>query len=174
MTYGAVADASVEENLISDRFQKKEYNRGLLFNLKKLAELSDRLIRQYLIKCDDRDQNVGMLSGGNIQKVVVAREFSSSPRLIVANQPTRGIDVGASEFIRKKLVELRDQGTAILLISADLNEILEVSDSIIVMNSGEIAAYFPDHRDVTEEELGKYMLGVQKMTAEEVGRVAYE
>lgn len=174
MTYGAVADASVEENLISDRFQKKEYNRGLLFNLKKLAELSDRLIRQYLIKCDDRDQNVGMLSGGNIQKVVVAREFSSSPRLIVANQPTRGIDVGASEFIRKKLVELRDNGAAILLISADLNEILEVSDSIIVMNSGEIAAYFPDHRDVTEEELGKYMLGVQKMTAEEVGRVAYE
>lgn len=174
MTYGAVADATVEENLISDRFQKKEFNKGFLFNRRKLAALSDRLIRQYLIKCDDRDQNIGMLSGGNIQKVVVAREFSSNPKLIVANQPTRGIDVGASEFIRKKLVELRDAGAAVLLISADLNEILEVSDSIIVMNSGEVAAYLPDSKSVTEEELGEYMLGVKRMDEKEIRRVAYE
>jgi ABC-type uncharacterized transport system ATPase subunit len=174
MTFGAVADASVEENLISDRFQEKEYNKGFLFDHKKIAELSDKLIRQYLIKCDDRDQEVGMLSGGNIQKVVVAREFSSSPKLIIANQPTRGIDVGASEFIRNKLVELRDEGMAVLLISADLNEILEVSDSIIVMNNGEIVAYLPDNKAVTENELGEYMLGVKKMPEEEVRRVAYE
>lgn len=145
-----------------------------MFNRRKLAALSDRLIRQYLIKCDDRDQNIGMLSGGNIQKVVVAREFSSNPKLIVANQPTRGIDVGASEFIRKKLVELRDAGAAVLLISADLNEILEVSDSIIVMNSGEVAAYLPDSKSVTEEELGEYMLGVKRMDEKEIRRVAYE
>ena len=115
-----------------------------------------------------------MLSGGNIQKVVVARDFSSSPKLIIANQPTRGIDVGASEFIRNKLVELRDEGMAVLLISADLNEILEVSDSIIVMNNGEIVAYLPDNKAVTENELGEYMLGVKKMPEEEVRRVAYE
>ena len=151
-----------------------EYNKGFLFDHKKIAELSDKLIRQYLIKCDDRDQEVGMLSGGNIQKVVVAREFSSSPKLIIANQPTRGIGVGASEFIRNKLVELRDEGMAVLLISADLNEILEVSDSIIVMNNGEIVAYLPDNKAVTENELGEYMLGVKKMPEEEVRRVAYE
>lgn len=174
MTYGAVANASVEENLISDRFQEKEYNKGFLFDHKKIANLSDTLIKEYLIKCDDRDQEVGMLSGGNIQKVVVAREFSSSPKLIIASQPTRGIDVGASEFIRNKLIELRDKGMAVLLISADLNEILEVSDSIIVMNNGEIAAYLPDNRSVTENELGEYMLGVRKMSSEEVRRAAYE
>ncbi len=174
MTYGAVADASVEENLISDRFEKPEYNRGLLMDEKKLGPLCDELIDQYLIKCDDRDQNVGMLSGGNIQKVVVAREFSSNPTLIIANQPTRGIDVGASEFIRKKLVELRTKGAAVLLISADLNEVLEVSDSIIVMSGGEIAAYLPDSKKVTEDELGEYMLGVKKMSEEEIRRVAYE
>ncbi|MBS6396852.1 MAG: ABC transporter ATP-binding protein [Clostridiales bacterium] len=174
MTYGAVADASVKENLISDRYQNKEFNKGLLFHHKKIAEMCDQLIKQYLIKCDDREQMVGMLSGGNIQKVVVAREFSSSPKLIIANQPTRGIDVGASEFIRNTLVKLRNEGVAVLLISADLNEILEVSDSIIVMNNGEITAYLPDNRKVTEDELGEYMLGVKRMTAEEIGRVAYE
>ncbi|MEY8339196.1 ABC transporter ATP-binding protein [Lachnospiraceae bacterium 62-35] len=174
MTYGAVANASVEENLISDRFQRPEFNKNLLLDGKKLESLSNELISQYLIKCDDKDQQVGMLSGGNIQKVVVAREFSSNPALIVANQPTRGIDVGASEFIRKKLVALREEGAAVLLISADLNEVLEVSDSIIVMHSGEIAAYLPDSKTVTEDELGEYMLGVKKMSEEEIRRVAYE
>lgn len=174
MTYGAVADASVEENLISDRYQRPEYNKGLLFNQKYLEESCNDLIRQYLVKCDDKDQEVGMLSGGNIQKVVVAREFSSEPKLIIANQPTRGIDVGATEFIRNKLVELRTKGAAVLLISADLNEVLEVSDSIIVMNGGEIVAYLADNKKVTEEELGEYMLGVKRMTPDEIGRVIYE
>ncbi len=115
-----------------------------------------------------------MLSGGNIQKVVVAREFSNTPHLIVANQPTRGIDVGATEFIRNKLVELRDQGAAVLLITSDLNEVLEVSDSIIVMNNGEISAYIEDASTLEEYELGEYMLGVKKQNAEEIARVKHE
>ncbi len=172
MTYGAVADASIMENIISDRFQKRESNKTLLLDHRRLAEMCNQLIRDYLIKCDDYTQPVGMLSGGNIQKVVAAREFSSDPKLIVANQPTRGIDVGASEFIRKKLVELRDNGVAVLLISADLNEILEVSDSIIVMSGGRIVAYMPDAKDMTEEELGEYMLGIRTMDPEAIGEVA--
>ena len=174
MTYGAVGDGSIMENLISDRYQNDEFNKGGLFNIKRIGEFSNELIEKYLVKCDDYNQPIKMLSGGNIQKVVVAREFSSEPKIIIANQPTRGIDIGACDFIRRKLVELRDEGRAIILISADLNEVLEVSDSIIVMNEGKIAAYFEDNRTVTEEELGEYMLGIKEMSDEEVHRCFYE
>lgn len=174
MTYGAVGNASILENIISDRFHKREFNRFGLIDSNKTQKLSNKLIKDYQIKCDDYSQPVRMLSGGNIQKVVAAREFSSSPELIIANQPTRGIDVGASEFVRKKLIQLRDEGAAILLISADLNEILEVSDGIIVMCGGEIVAYFEDSSVVTEEELGEYMLGLKRMEEHEIRRVAYE
>ena len=128
---------------------------------KKIFEEVDRLINDYLVKCDGREQTVRMLSGGNIQKVVVARECSSQPDIIVVNQPTRGIDVGAIEFVRKHLVELRDMGAALLLISADLNEILELSDRLLVLCEGEIVAYFSKSSEVSEQELGEYMLGLK-------------
>jgi simple sugar transport system ATP-binding protein len=83
-----------------------------------------------------------MLSGGNMQKVVVAREFSSHPKLLIANQPTQGVDVGAAEFIHRKLLQLRDNRAAILLVSADLDEIISLSDSILVFYNGEIVAHF--------------------------------
>ena len=102
-----------------------------------------------------------------MQKVVVAREFSSNPELLIANQPTRGIDVGANEFIWKKIVEQRDAGKGILLISADLNEVMELSDSIVVMCDGEVAAYFENSKDITEYDLGLYMLGIKKQTEQE-------
>ena len=108
----------------------------------------------------------------NRRKVVTAREFTTGASLIVANQPTRGIDIGASDCIRRRLVDLRTAGAGVLLISADLNEVLEVSDSLIVMHNGRIAAYFPDASKVTEEELGEYMLGVKTMSPEEVKEVA--
>lgn len=174
MTYGVAANASVWENVLSDRYDHKEYQTGILLNVKKVKEDAKDWVKDYLIKCNSADEHVRMLSGGNMQKVVVAREFSNHPKLIVANQPTRGIDVGATEFIRRKLVDLRDEGTAVLLISADLNEVLELSDSLMVMCNGEIAGYFPDASVVTDEILGEYMLGVKKMSEEEVRMVAYE
>ncbi|MCR4430950.1 MAG: ABC transporter ATP-binding protein [Tepidanaerobacteraceae bacterium] len=173
MTYGVAGPASIGENLISDRFYKKEFNTGLFLNLKKLNELTARLAKEYTVKCSTPKLAVKMLSGGNIQKVVVAREFSSNPKLLIADQPTRGIDVGATEFIHKKLIELRDGGTAILLVSADLNEVMEISDSILVMYGGEVVAYFPDASRITEEELGLYMLGVKRQSAEEIGGAFY-
>ena len=115
-----------------------------------------------------------MLSGGNIQKVVVAREFSSEPVLIIADQPTRGIDVGATEFIRKKLVELSRAGAAVLLVSADLNEVIELSDSLVVFPGGEIVAYFEDTRKMDEMEMGEYMLGLKRQSPEEGRRVVHE
>lgn len=174
MTYGVASEVSIVENILSDRYFKDKYNKNGLFNKKVINTETDNLIHDYLIKCDDRNQPIYMLSGGNIQKVVVAREFSSYPELIIVNQPTRGIDVGSIEFVRKKIVELRDQGVAILLFSADLNEILELSDSLIVMCNGAISAYFNDSSKVTEEELGEYMLGINKMTEKAIGGVIYE
>ncbi len=174
MTFGTVYDASIEENIISDRFYKKEFNKHFLLNAKVIKDHVNGLIKEYNVKTDSKDLPIKTLSGGNMQKVVVAREFSSNPRLIIANQPTRGIDVGASEFIRKKLVNLRDQGAAVLLISADLTEVIEVSDSILVMCDGAVVAYFKDSKQVTEEQLGEYMLGIKKQSDEEIGGVVHD
>ena len=91
----------------------------------------------------------------------MAREFSTGPDVIIANQPTRGIDVGATEFIRKKLLEFRDNGCAIILISADLNEIFSLSDRLAVMYKGNFSGLFQQVDQVTEEELGQYMLGLK-------------
>lgn len=170
MTYGIVGDGSISENIISDRYYKKSYQKGMLLNRKKIDHLADELIDQFDIKCDGRDQPVRMLSGGNMQKVVVAREFTSNANLIIANQPTRGIDVGSSMFLRNKLVEFRDAGAAVLLISADLSEIMEVSDRLIVMCNGAISAYFEDASQMTEAEMGLYMLGLKRMSSEEIRR----
>ncbi len=174
MSYGCAADANIEENLFSTTIYQKKYSRFGLLRKKLLDRRTDELIKEYKIKCSEKKEPVRMLSGGNIQKVVVAREFSGEPALILANQPTRGIDVGATEFIRNRLVDLRSNGAAVLLISADLNEVLEVSDSLLVLNSGGVGAYFPDASAVSEELLGEYMLGLRQMTAGEIGGAVHE
>ncbi|MCR5161460.1 MAG: ABC transporter ATP-binding protein [Lachnospiraceae bacterium] len=174
MLYGIAVTASIEENLISDRCGKKEFNKGVLFDMGAIHEESRRLIKDYTVLCGSASQQIGSLSGGNIQKVVVAREFSNEPELIIADQPTRGIDVGATEFIRKKLVELSRSGIAVLLVSADLNEVMELSDSLIIMCGGRIAAYFEDTEQLTDELMGKYMLGIEQQSPEEIRRVCHE
>ena len=174
MLYGIAAGASIEENMISDRCADKRYNHGPLFNMKAIHDETDRLIEEYTVLCKNRGQQVGMLSGGNIQKVVVAREFSNNPSLILADQPTRGIDVGATEFIRKKLVELSRSGIAVLLVSADLNEVMELSDSLIVMHNGRIAAYFDDTAGLTDDIMGEYMLGLRKQSPAEIRRACHD
>ena len=131
MLYGIAGSASIEENLISDRSAEKRLNHGPLFNMKAIHDEADKLIEDYAVLCKSRKQQVGMLSGGNIQKVVVAREFSGNPVLILADQPTRGIDVGATEFIRKKLVRavtLRHCGAADLGRSGGGHGVIRQSD----------------------------------------------
>src|SRR5699024_8672184 len=110
----------------------------------------------------------------NIQKVVVAREFSNEPEFIIADQPTRGIDVGATEFIRKKLVELSRSGIGVLLVSADLNEVMELSDSLIIMSGGKIVAYFEDTKGLQDDEMSRYMLGIDKQDDATIKEVCYE
>lgn len=175
MTHGCAADLSIEMNLLACKHDHPDYNKkNFLMDMTAIHRLSKGLVEEYNIRCATPQQEVRRLSGGNIQKVVVAREFSSHPRLIIADQPTRGIDVGATEFIRKQLVFLRDEGSAVLLVSADLNEVMELSDSLIVMYNGKISAYFEDAKDVTEEELGLYMLGLKQQNPNEIQGVCHD
>ena len=162
MTSGFAKNLTIQENMFSNQYKDPRYSGKLFLKKKEMEKRSDDLIKEYLIKCRSGKQNVGMLSGGNIQKVIVAREFSTAPDLIIANQPTRGIDVGAAAFIRKRLLEFRDAGCAIILISADLTEIFSLSDRLAVMYKGKFAGFFTDVNGVTEDELGQHMLGIKK------------
>ena len=166
---GVAKNMSIRENLIADKISLPKYNKGVTLNDDAIDADTQQWIKDFDVVCSGSEQPVGMLSGGNVQKVVVARELTSFTKLIVCDQPTRGIDVGATEFIRKRLVQKRDEGNAILLVSADLGEVMNLSDKLIVMYGGEIVAYFPDVTDITEEDLGFYMLGIKRMTAEEIG-----
>jgi len=175
MNTSASLNQSVRENLISDRYDTKEYsNRGIL-DTTKVNSLALDLIKEYGVKTHNEKASVRTLSGGNIQKVVAAREFSSFPDLLVVSQPTRGIDVGAADLIRRKIIQLRDDiKTAIILFSADLTELISLSDSLIVLYEGELVAYFPDSLVVDEFILGEYMLGIKKQTDEERRGVIYD
>ena len=168
MTYGAAMNESIEENLISIRADDKELGNRLLLSRRKIRELSRKLIEKYTILCKSPSVPINMLSGGNMQKVVVAREMSVAPKILVASQPTRGIDVGAVELIHRNILEAREKDCAILLISSDLNEVLALSDSLIVMYKGQIAGYFRNVAELTDEEIGLYMLGLKQQSREEL------
>ena len=175
MIYGVSNPQPIEENLISDRYATEPYSKRGVMNYKYIREWSKERIKEFKVKCDGPEAPVKTLSGGNVQKVVAAREFSSEPKLLVASHPTRGIDVGATDLIRRKIVDLRDQkDTATLLFSADLNELINVSDSIIVLYEGKIVAYFEDLTGITPEALGEYMLGVKKQDDAVIGGVVHE
>jgi len=174
MTLGIAGAMSIKENMVADKMDNPEFAGKVFIKPKAIKEQTDKWIQEYMVLCKNGEQNINGLSGGNIQKVVVAREFTSYNKLVVLDQPTRGIDVGAAEFIRRRTVEMRDSGRAILLTSADLGEIMNLSDTLLVMYGGEIVGYFPDVKKLTEDELGYYMLGVKKMTPEEIGGALHE
>ena len=169
MVEGVASDMSIEMNIMADRFFDKDYKNGFFINSRKIRKEVEDYIKEFEIMCDGPDQPVRMLSGGNVQKVVVAREFTSGANFILANQPTRGIDVGTAEMIRKTIIrKSREEKTCTLLISADLNEVLECSDRLLVMRKGRVVAAFPKANQVSEEELGQYMLGLKEMSAEQM------
>lgn len=160
MTMGTDQKASLHENLISVDFDRNTVC-GFLKD-KALKARSEKQLKDFLVK-GERKTPISMLSGGNMQKVVIARELTKNAKLIVANQPTRGVDVGAIAFIHEKLVELRDAGCAIVLVSADMSEVFSLADRIIVFHEGHIAAEITDVAGTTEQQLGRYMLGIDKM-----------
>jgi simple sugar transport system ATP-binding protein len=160
---GLVLEFTIAENIaLHDYAEPPDAKWGWLFP-GRLVERARRLIRQFDVRGGGPLTPAGGLSGGNQQKVIAAREISRDPRVLVAAQPTRGLDVGAIEYLHRRLVEERDEGRAILLISLELEEVLSLSDRILVLYEGRIAG---EHAgDVSEEEIGLEMLGVGKKAA---------
>jgi simple sugar transport system ATP-binding protein len=161
MKDGMIKDFTVAENLILREHHRKPFSTNGLLNLKAIEKHSDRLISNFQIKTPSQDTLAKSLSGGNIQKIVVARELSRNPRVIVAAQPTRGLDVGATEYVRERLLEERKSGTAVLLISEDLDEIMALADRIAVIYEGRIMGMV-QRQDATPEKLGLLMAGVKE------------
>jgi len=168
LTNGVALTAPINENLIVDRYDDPPFTKGLFMDPAAIRANGDALIEQFGIRTPDGSVPVGSLSGGNMQKVVVARELSSQPRLLIAAQPTRGVDIGASEYMYEKLVEARSAGMAILLVSADLAEVMSLSDRLAVIKDGRLTAIFPEARGLAEEEVGLYMLGIKHQADEEI------
>src|SRR5215216_6404694 len=159
MRDGMIKNFTVAENMILREHHKQPYSRSGFLNLRGISGHADELIAKFHVKTPSRDTLAKNLSGGNIQKVVLARELSRNPRVIVAAQPTRGLDIGATEYVREQLLEQRRKGAAIMLISEDLDEILALSDRIAVIYEGQIMDIVP--RDsATPEKLGLLMAGV--------------
>ena len=172
MTYGCAQDMSIYDNLSSIYLDNPKFTKGVFVNQKVLDQYVKDCIKEFEIACDSEKSPVRMLSGGNIQKVIVAREFTSGANIIIANQPTRGIDVGTASLIHKLLQKYtREKGFAVLLISSDLNEVMNLSDRLLIMRDGRIAAQFTDMKKVNDELMGEYMLGIRKMSEEERGEL---
>ena len=141
-------------------FGREPFSRHGFINEKTIDAFWDKARAEYQIKASSGDEQARSLSGGNQQKVILARELSEHPRVVVANQPTRGLDIGASEYVRQKLLDARNEGCAVLLVSADLEEILQLSDRIAVIYDGRLMGVLP--RGASVDEIGSLMMGKQK------------
>lgn len=162
---GLILKYTLAENAILGSHHAKRFRSGLGLNYSKIREYCRRLIKEYDVRTPNERVYAKSLSGGNQQKLIVAREIDRDPCLCIAAQPTRGLDVGAIEFVHKKLVELRDCGKAVLLASLELDEIMALSDRIAVMYDGKIVGIL-DARDATEKKLGIMMAGGDAKNAE--------
>ena len=155
---GSIADMSVAENVVSERYREKPFSRNGVMDWARAQDFANRLIADYDVKCPSPDTRIRLLSGGNMQKLILGRALDPDPIIILANQPTRGLDVGAVAYVHGKLLEARDRGAAILLISEDLDEVLALSDTVIVAYQGEVSR--PSGRgERTVTELGELMAG---------------
>jgi ABC-type uncharacterized transport system ATPase subunit len=157
---GLLMDLSVEENLILENHSSADLQQFGLVKSKNIQQFSDELIKRYGIITTGRDAVTKSLSGGNLQKVMLARELAGDPSLIIASQPTRGLDVGAMEYIHQRLLQERERGAGILLISEDLDEIFALSDRIVVLFEGEIMGEAPG-ATASREQIGLWMSGVK-------------
>jgi simple sugar transport system ATP-binding protein len=159
MRDGMIREFTVAENMILREHHKPPYSYSGFLNLRAIYSNADMLISRFNVKTPSRDTQARNLSGGNIQKVVLAREISRNPRVIIAAQPTRGLDIGATEYVRAQLLEQRRKGAAVMLISEDLDEILALSDRIAVIYEGRIMDIVP-REQAKIELLGLLMAGV--------------
>ena len=155
---GLILTYSLFENSVLGIHKNAPFSKGIVMNYKEIKKHCEDLITEFDVRTPNSDVNASSLSGGNQQKLIAAREISKNPELLIAAQPTRGLDVGAIEYIHKRLVAERDKGKAVLLVSLELDEILALSDRIAVMYDGKIVAIL-DRKDATEQKLGILMAG---------------
>jgi ABC-type uncharacterized transport system ATPase subunit len=155
---GFVGSFSVAENLVLNQHEERPFARGVALDLQSIRRNAEERVREFDIRTQSVDSPVGSLSGGNQQKVVLARELSRPLAALIANQPTRGVDVGAIEFLHSRLVAERDRGTAVLIVSTELDEVVALADRIAVMYRGKIVGIVP--ADTSREVLGLMMAGV--------------
>ncbi|MCQ2411739.1 MAG: ABC transporter ATP-binding protein [Sphaerochaetaceae bacterium] len=162
--HGLVLDYSLEDNLVLERYFEPEFtNKAGFLRRDNIRSYAEKIIEQYDVRSGQGPITMARsMSGGNQQKAIVGREIDKNPELLIAVQPTRGLDVGAIEYIHKQLVAQRDAGKAVLLVSLELDEVMDVPDRILVMYEGEIVGEF-DPKTTTEEELGLYMAGAKRM-----------
>ncbi|MCR5418357.1 MAG: ABC transporter ATP-binding protein [Lachnospiraceae bacterium] len=161
--HGLVLDYSLAYNMVLQRYFEPAFSSKGFLKKKEITEYADKLIEQYDVRSGQGAVTTARsMSGGNQQKAIIARELDKNPDLLIAVQPTRGLDVGAIEYIHSQLVAHRDAGHAVLLVSLELEEVLSVSDRILVMYEGEIVGEF-DPKKTTREELGMYMSGAKRM-----------
>ena len=164
--HGLVLDYTLEQNLVLQRYYEPQFQRGGFIRFDEVRKYAEKLINEYDIRSGQGPVTIARsMSGGNQQKAIVAREIDRELPLIVAVQPTRGLDVGAIEYIHKQLVHERDEGKAVLLVSLELDEVMNLSDRILVMYEGEIVGEF-DPKQVSVEELGLYMAGAKRQDME--------
>jgi general nucleoside transport system ATP-binding protein len=154
---GLVGDFSVADNMVLDTYDRPPYASGIRLNLDAIASNAAERVKEFDVRTTSVDTPVGTLSGGNQQKVILARELGREHKVLVASQPTRGLDVGSIEFVHRRIVEQRDKGVAVLIVSAELDEIYALADRIAVIYEGKITGFRPP--TVPAEELGLLMAG---------------
>ena len=159
--HGLVASYSIADNLILNQFDQEPFAKGWIRNLGEISKNAIATVKKFDIRTPSAFNTAGSLSGGNKQKVVVARELSEELPVLIAAQPTRGVDVGSIEFIHNQLISARDKGAAVLLVSAELDEILSLSDRIAVMSGGKIVAIV-DSKGADRNYIGRLMAGLDK------------
>lgn len=160
--HGLVLGYTMENNLILQRYFEPQFTKMGFLRKKEIREYANKLIDAYDIRSGEGAVNmVSQMSGGNQQKVIIAREIDKDPDILIAVQPTRGLDVGAIEFIHKKIVSLRDAGKAVLVISLELEEVMSIADRILVMHNGEIVGEL-NPKETTVQEIGLYMSGAKR------------
>ncbi|MEM9344691.1 MAG: ABC transporter ATP-binding protein [Pseudomonadota bacterium] len=155
---GSIADFSLTENAILETYRDPELSRAGWMRWSAAEAFARQVIERYDVRCPGPDTRIRLLSGGNMQKLILGRALESEPRIILANQPVRGLDIGAVTYVQERLIAARDAGAAILLISEDLDEILGLADVIRVMSDGRLSPEFP-RGSVTAQELGRWMAG---------------
>ena len=160
---GLVGGLSVAENLVLTRYHDDQFSHGVIVDWEAADAIAETLITEYDIRTPNKETGVGTLSGGNQQKVIVARELSRDLRLTIAAQPTRGVDVGSIEYIHSRIVKERDAGTAVLIVSTELEEVMALSDRLLVMYRGKVVAEL-DPKKVTPMEVGLYTVSYTHLT----------